>query len=162
MARDRIPTTPAIRQLRDAKVTFTPHPYNYRDRGGAAHSARELDIELHAVIKTIVLSDNDNNLYLILMHGDLEVSTKLLARTSRVRSLDPATSTQAKRATGYQFGGTSPFGIRQDLPCFAEETILDLDLLYINGGAKGLLVSMKPEELDRVLQPQWVAAAQDR
>ena len=160
MARHRIPATLAIRYLREAAVQFSTHPYKYEDAGGAANSASELGIPLHTVIKTIVLADDVGKLYLILMHGDREVSTKQLARTAGLRSLEPASAEQATRATGYQFGGTSPFGTRQRLPCFSEESIFKLDRLYINGGAKGLLVSMAPHELDRVLQPQRVSAAQ--
>ncbi len=160
MPRHRIPATPAIRHLREAAVQFSTHPYKYEDAGGAAKSASELGVPLHTVIKTLVLADDVGKLYLILMHGDREVSTKQLARTVGVRSLEPASAGQATRATGYQFGGTSPFGTRQRLSCFAEESIFELDRLYINGGAKGLLVSMTPHELDRVLRPQWVSAAQ--
>ena len=153
-------TTPAIRQLRDAGAVFSTHPYKYLPNGGAANSATALNVPLHSVIKTLVLVNNADALSLMLMHGDREVSTKQLARAAGVRSLEPATASQATKATGYQFGGTSPFGTRRPLPCFVERSVFELDRLYINGGARGLLVAMSPKELDRVLQPHWVSASQ--
>ena len=144
-------TTTAIRALRAAGVPFEEHPYRYEERGGTRVSARELGVDEHHVIKTLVLQDDQGSLLLVLMHGDREVSLKALARTLGVKRVDPAAAAVAQRATGYQFGGTSPFGTRQRLPTFVERSVLDLPRIYINGGARGLLVSVAPEVLTQVL-----------
>lgn len=152
-------TTPAIRTLRAAGVAFEAHPYRYEERGGTRVSARELGVDEHMVVKTLVLQDDSGRLLLMLMHGDREVSLKALARTLEVRRIEPATAAVASRATGYQFGGTSPFGTRQALPTYVERSVLALPLIYVNGGARGLLVSLAPETLTRVLRATPVDAA---
>ena len=152
-------TTPAIRALRAAGVTFAEHPYTYEARGGTRVSARELGVDEHGVIKTLVLQDDQRRLLLMLMHGDREVSLKGLARVLGVKRIDPADAPVAQRATGYQFGGTSPFGTRQPLPTYVERSVLSLPRIYINGGARGLLVSLSPEALVEVLQAVAVEVA---
>jgi Cys-tRNA(Pro) deacylase len=151
--------TPAIRALEAAGVAFEEHRYRYEERGGTRVSARELGVDEHQVIKTLVLQDDAGGLHLVLMHGDREVSTKALARLIGVKRLVPAPATAAQRATGYQFGGTSPFGTRQALPTYVERTVLALPRLYINGGARGLLVSLAPDVLTTVLQATPVEVA---
>ncbi|HTV01538.1 MAG TPA: aminoacyl-tRNA deacylase [Luteitalea sp.] len=143
--------TPAIRALRAAGIAFDEHPYRYEERGGTRVSARELGVDEHAVIKTIVLQADGRDLHLVLMHGDREVSTKALARVLGVKRLEPAPAPVAQRATGYQFGGTSPFGTRQALPTWVERSVLALPRIYINGGARGFLVSLGPEVLVSLL-----------
>ena len=154
MARDdKHPVTAAVRVLRDHKVEFTHHPYEFEDRGGTAVSARELGVEEHAVIKTLIMEDDEKKPMIVLMHGDREVSAKNLARHLGVKSIaacDPAT---ADRHSGYQVGGTSPFGTRKAMPVYMQRTIAELPYLYINGGKRGYLVGMKPADLVRVLQP---------
>ena len=152
-------TTAAIRALRAADVSFEEHPYRYEDRGGTRVSARELGVNEHHVVKTLVLHDDQRRLLLMLMHGDREVSLKALARTLGVKHVAPADAAAAQRATGYQFGGTSPFGTRQPLPIYVERSILDLPRIYVNGGARGLLVSVSPDVLTEVLQAHAVDAA---
>ena len=152
-------TTAAIRALRAAHVSFEEHPYRYVDRGGTRVSARELGVDEHHVVKTLVLQDDQRRLLLMLMHGDREVSLKALARTLGVKQIAPADAAAAQRATGYQFGGTSPFGTRQRLATYVERTILELPRIYINGGARGLLVSISPAVLTDVLQAHPVDAA---
>ena len=152
-------TTPAIRTLRAAGVAFEVHPYRYEERGGTRVSARELGVDEHCVIKTLVVQDDEKRLRLILMHGDREVSLKALARHLGVRRIDPADAAAAQRATGYQFGGTSPFGTRQQLPTYVERTVLGLPRIYINGGARGLLVSLEPAVLTTVLAAEPVDVA---
>jgi Cys-tRNA(Pro) deacylase len=154
-----VSTTAAIRALRAAHVAFEEHPYRYEDRGGTRVSARELGVDEHQVIKTLVLQDDQRRLLLLLMHGDREVSLKSLARTLAVKHVAPADAATALRATGYQFGGTSPFGTRQRLPVHVERSILELPRIYINGGARGLLVSMSPDVLIDVLHAHPVEAA---
>jgi Cys-tRNA(Pro) deacylase len=144
-------TTPAIRALRAAGVPFDEHRYRYEERGGTRVSARELGVDEHIVVKTLVLHDDERRLLLVLMHGDCDVSLKALARVLGVKRVDPADAAAAQRATGYQFGGTSPFGTRQSLPTFVERSVLALPRIYINGGARGLLVSLSPRALPRLL-----------
>jgi Cys-tRNA(Pro) deacylase len=141
------PVTPAIRFLREKKVEFVPHLYEYVEKGGTGESARQLGIDEHAVIKTLVFETSENKPLIVLMHGDREVSTKNLARYLGVKSVEPATSDKASKVTGYQFGGTSPFGTRIKLPVYAERTIFDLGRIYINGGKRGFLVEIDPAVL---------------
>jgi Cys-tRNA(Pro) deacylase len=153
MSRDRIPVTNAIRVLREHGVAYTEHPYDYEERGGTAVSARELGVPEHQCIKTLIMEDDRRQPLVVLMHGDRDVSTKNLARLLGVKSVQPCPPAVADRHSGYQVGGTSPFGTRKAMPVYAQASIADLPYLYINGGRKGLLVGMKPEDLVRVLKP---------
>ena len=145
--------TPAIHFLRRHGVVFTEHAYRYEERGGTRVSARELGVDEHAVIKTLVMEDEARQPLIVLMHGDREVSTKNLARQIGRKAIEPCAPDVAQRHTGYQVGGTSPFGTRKALPVVIERSILDLDRIYINGGRRGLLVALSPRELTRVLEP---------
>jgi len=158
MSKDKHPVTNAVRVLREHGVEFTHHPYEYEERGGTAVSARELGVDEHAVIKTLVLEDDAKNPLVMLMHGDREVSTKNLARTLGVKTISPCEPAVADRHSGYQVGGTSPFGTRRAMPVYMQRTIGDLPYLYINGGRRGYLVGMLPAELARVLNPTLVDA----
>ena len=151
--------TPAIRALREHAVAFTEHSYKYEDRGGTRVSARELGVDEHTVVKTLVMQDEAKRPLIVLMHGDREVSTKNLARQIGARTVSPCAPDVAQRHTGYMVGGTSPFGTRKPLPVFMQKSIADLDRIYINGGRRGFLVSMTPADLARVLQPIQVDAA---
>ncbi len=153
--------TPAIRVLRASKVPFTEHPYRYEERGGTRVSARELGVDEHVVIKTLVMQDERKQPLLVLMHGDREVSTKNLARQIGAKTVEPCDAAVAGRHTGYQVGGTSPFGTRKELPVYVEASILDLPRIYINGGKRGFLVALAPADLVRVLSPTTVEAAQE-
>lgn len=153
------PSTPAVRLLRAQAVAFTEHPYRYEEHGGTGASARALGVDEHAVVKTLVLEDDAGATLLMLMHGDREVSLKALARQAGRRSVRMAEPEAAARQTGYQFGGTSPFGTRKPLPVFAERSIRELPRLFINGGSRGFLVGLDPGDLERVLAPAWVDAA---
>lgn len=148
---DKFPVTTAIRALRAAKVSYEGHLYAYEERGGTRVSARELGVDEHSVVKTLVLEDDRRTPLLALQHGDLEVSTKNLARFLGKKSLAPATAEAAHRHTGYEFGGTSPFGTRKPLPIYLERSILALPRIFVNGGKRGFLVSLEPGELVRVL-----------
>jgi len=156
--------TPAIRVLREHAVAFTEHSYKYEDRGGTRVSARELGVDEHTVVKTLVMQDEAKQPLIVLMHGDCEVSTKNLARQIGAKTVAPCDPAMAERHTGYQVGGTSPFGTRKPLPVYVERTILDLPRIYINGGRRGFLVSMAPHEIVRVLAatPVDVAIAGER
>jgi Cys-tRNA(Pro) deacylase len=162
MSKDKSSVTPAVRALRDAGVEFSEHPYKYEDRGGTAVSARELKVDEHAVVKTLVMEDEDKKPLIILMHGDREVSTKELARIAGVKRIIPCTPDTAHKHTGYMVGGTSPFGTRKSLPVYMEETILTLPKIYINGGKRGYLVGLDPNELVRVLKPVTVKVGIER
>ena len=151
--------TPAIRVLRQHAVAFTEHEYRYEARGGTRVSSRELGFDEHAVIKTLVMQDEAKQPLVVLMHGDREVSTKNLARQIGARSIEPCDPAVAERHTGYQVGGTSPFGTRKNLPVYVERGVLALPRLYINGGRRGFLVGMTPDDLVRVLAPTPVDVA---
>ena len=159
MARENLPTTQAVRVLREHDVPFTHHPYAYEARGGTEVSARELGVDEHAVIKTLIMEDERKRPLIVLMHGDREVSTKRLARLLDVKQVAPCDPLVADRHSGYQVGGTSPFGTRRAMPVYVERTIGDLPRVYVNGGRRGYLVGMAPADLMRVLKPQLVDAA---
>ena len=151
--------TPATAFLKQHGVVYTAHPYAYEDHGGTEVSARELGVAEHAVIKTLVMEDQDAKPLLVLMHGDCKVSTKNLARQAGAKSIAPCKPEVANRHTGYLIGGTSPFGTRKAMPVYAEKTIFDLPKIYINGGRRGFLVGIAPAELERVLRVTRVEAA---
>ena len=154
-----VSATPAIHFLRKHGVAFTEHPYRYEEHGGTRVSSRELGVHEHAVIKTLVMQDEEKRALLVLMHGDREVSTKQLARQIDRKSVEPCDPAVAQRHTGYAVGGTSPFGTRKPLPVYIERSVLELERIYINGGRRGLLVSLVPHELVRVLHAVPVEAA---
>ena len=155
-----LPTTPAIRVLREHGVEFTDHVYAYEERGGTAVSARELGVAEHAVIKTLIMEDDARRPMIVLMHGDREVSTKSLARTIGVKSVTPCAPAVADRHSGYQIGGTSPFGTRRKMPVYMQRTIVELPRVYINGGRRGYLIGIAPTDIVRVLEPTLVDIAQ--
>lgn len=159
MAAKPLPVTNAIRVLREHGVAWTDHPYAYEERGGTAVSARELGVAEHACVKTLIMEDDAKRPLIVLMHGDREVSTKNLARALGVKSVQPCAPAVADRHSGYQVGGTSPFGTRRAMPVFLQKTIADLPYLYVNGGRRGYLVGMPPAELIRVLRPELVDIA---
>ena len=155
----KIPVTMAIRALRAANVAFEPHLYTYQPHGGTRVSAEELGVDEHSVVKTLIFEDEHAKPLCILMHGDREVSTKQLARAIGTKMVAPCAPEVADRHSGYQVGGTSPFGLRRAMPIYLQRTILDLPRIYINGGARGFLVSLDPRDAERVLQPTLVDVA---
>jgi len=159
MAREKTPATPAVRLLRSNKVTFTPHLYAYQERGGTAVSARELGVDEHRMIKTLIMEDNAGGPLIVLMHGDRQVSTKELARTLGVKSVAPCAPAVADRHSGYQVGGTSPFATRRRMPVYLEKSIGELPSIFVNGGKRGFLVEIAPADLIRILQPTVVNVA---
>jgi Cys-tRNA(Pro) deacylase len=157
--KEKTHATPAVRFLKDHRVIFEERPYRFVEHGGTATFAKETGTDEHAVIKTIVMEDEEKRPLIVLMHGDREVSTKELARIAGVKRVEPCSPSDVQRHTGYMVGGTSPFGMRKTLPVFVEETILDLERIYTNGGRRGLLVSLDPKEIVRVLRPTLVRVA---
>jgi len=154
-----VSATPAVHVLKQQGVPFTEHEYRYEDRGGTATSSRELGVDEHAVIKTLVMEDENQHPLIVLMHGDREVSTKNLARQIGRKAVKPCAPDVAQKHTGYLVGGTSPFGARKSMPIYMERSIADLERLYINGGRRGFLISMSPFDLVRVLSPLLVDVA---
>ena len=155
----KAPSTNATRLLKQAGVDYTEHFYRYEDHGGTAASARELGVDEHTVIKTLVMEDERAAPLIILMHGDREVSTKELARQIGAKSVQPCKPEVANRHSGYLVGGTSPFGTKKAMPIHAEATIFDLDRIYLNGGSRGFLVGLDPKDLDKVLKINRVSVA---
>lgn len=153
------PETPATRFLRQHGVAYSSHPYAYEEHGGTAVSARELNVSEHAVIKTLIMEDEEAAPLIVLMHGDKKVSTKELARQSGRKRIEPCRPEIANRHTGFLVGGTSPFGTRKKMPVFMERTILEIPLIYINGGRRGFLVGIHPHDILRILQPTLVDVA---
>lgn len=153
------PETPATRFLRQQKIAYSTHLYEYEAHGGTRVSARELGVPEHAVVKTLVMEDENAAPLMVLMHGDCKVSTKELARQIGRKRIEPCAPEVANRHSGYLVGGTSPFGTRKPLPVFMEKSILDLAVIYINGGRRGFLVGLNPQDLVRALRPQLVNAA---
>lgn len=147
MSRSRPPVTQAVRALRTAGVEYEAFLFDYERYPGAHGAAEFIGIDPHLTAKTIVLSTSEKNGVVVLMHGDLEVSTKKLARELGVKSTKPATQDQGRRWTGYEFGGTSPLGMKTELPVFAEKTIKDLPTVYVNAGSRGFIVALAPEVL---------------
>ena len=156
MSRGKAPVTTAIRELRTHQVAFTDHLYEYEEKGGTEVSARELGVDEHAVVKTLVMEDEAHNPLVVLMHGDLKVSTKELARIVGVKTISPCNPDIANKHSGYVVGGTSPFGTRRKMPVYMEQTILVLPKIYINGGKRGYLVGIDPKEAVRLLSPTLV------
>jgi Cys-tRNA(Pro) deacylase len=159
MLTEDYPITSAVRFLREKKITFVPFLYRYEEHGGTHQFAMEFDMPEHQVIKTLVFETDQKKPLLVLMHGDREVSTKQIARIIGAKQVIPCDANTAQRHTGYQFGGTSPFGMRRKLPVYMEKTILDLQKIYINGGKRGFIVEVTPHDLCAALATKEVGVA---
>jgi len=159
MARPEYPVTTAVRVLREKKIGFKPHLYEYEEHGGTKLSASALNVPEHEVVKTLVMQTEERKPLLVLMHGDREVSTKQLARITGAKRVEPCDETTAQRHTGYQFGGTSPFGTRHPLPVYVEHSIFALPRIFINGGKRGFLVEIHPADLKEVFEVTEVDVA---
>ncbi len=144
---EHVSETPATRWLRHARVAFTEHPYAYEEHGGTAVSARELGVDEHLVVKTLVMEDEKGAPLVVLMHGDRKVSTKALARAAGAKRVAPCRPEVAHRHSGYLVGGTSPFGLKKAMPIRVEASVLDLPLVYVNGGRRGYLLGLDPRVL---------------
>lgn len=152
----KYPITQAIRFLRQKKVDFVPHLFEYVEKGGTSHSSQILDVDEHKIIKTLVFETKGKKPVLVLMHGDKQVSTKNLARHLEVKSVSPASAERANKLTGYVFGGTSPFGLKTKMPIYAEKTIFNLEKIFINGGKRGFLVEIESRVLEEILEIEKV------
>jgi len=158
---EHVSETPATAFLKKHGVHYTEHVYAYEERGGTAVSARELGVPEHEVVKTLVMEDEAKRPFIVLMHGDRKVSTKNLARQIGAKKVEPCTPESANRHSGYQVGGTSPFGTKKNLPVYVEQSVLGLGRVYINGGRRGYLVGVASAELVRLLGAKIVEVALD-
>ena len=149
--KEKVPETLALRVLKKCDIPFEVFEYKYEPRGGTRVSSRELGVDEHVCIKTIILETDAKEPFIVLMHGDLEISTKNMARILGVKSVKPCEPAVADKHSGYQVGGTSPFGTKRRMRVFVESTILDEPFIYINAGHRGILVAMDPRDLDAVL-----------
>lgn len=154
------PETPATRFLRQHRIAHSTHLYEYEEHGGTAVSARELNVAEHAVVKTLIMQDENAQPLIVLMHGDMQVSTKELARQSGRKRIEICPPAVANRHSGYLVGGTSPFATKRAMPVFMERSILDLPLIYINGGRRGFLVAIHPHDVLNALKPELVSVGQ--
>lgn len=159
MGKKKTPNTQALRALNSMKADFSVHPYKYEDKGGTAVAARELGVEEHRVVKTLVFETDAGEPLIYLMNGDLEVSTKKLARILGVKSVSPSDPGRAEKITGCLVGGISPFGLRREVSVYAQKEIFELDRVMINAGRRGLLVDIAVSDLGRILDPVAVEAA---
>jgi len=157
--KEHAPETPATSFLRQHGVPFSEHLYSYVEHGGTSESSKQLGVDEHAVVKTLVLQDQDAKPLIILMHGDRQVSLKSLARQIGAKRVKPCEPEVAQRHTGYQVGGTSPFGARKTLPIYVERTILELPAIFINGGNRGFLVQISPQVLTDLMHAKPVDCA---
>jgi len=155
----RVSETPATQALRRAGISFSEHVYEYLEHGGTAESARQLGVDEHAVVKTLVMQNEKGEPLIVLMHGDRQVSTKNLARAIGTKSVEPCSPDAAERASGYQVGGTSPFATRKAMRVYVEATVLDLERIFINGGRRGYLVGIAPGVVTELLAATPVACA---
>ena len=155
----KMPVSAAVRTLRRQQIAFEEHPYRYQEGGGTRSFAQETGIDEHLVIKTLIMQDETGRPMIVLMHGDREVSTKALARQIGVKAVSPCDPATADRHSGYQVGGTSPFGTRRNMPVYCQDSILQLPRIYINGGRRGYIISMTAAEMTRVLAPTPVSVA---
>ncbi|GGX20528.1 aminoacyl-tRNA deacylase [Undibacterium macrobrachii] len=157
--KEHVSETPATQLLRKHGAVFTEHPYAYEDHGGTAVSSRELGVEEHVVVKTLVMQDEQAKPLIVLMHGDKTVSTKNLARQIACKSVEPCKPEVAQRHSGYMIGGTSPFGTKKAMPVYVEASILALEKIYLNGGRRGYLIGITPQLLVDLLSAKPVNCA---
>ena len=151
--------TPATQFLRKHQVSFGEHPYDYLEHGGTGESARQLGVDEHHVVKTLVMEDEHAKPLIVLMHGDRTVSTKNLARQIGAKRIEPCKPEVANRHSGYLVGGTSPFGLKKAMPVYVEAGVLEIGTIYLNGGRRGYLLSLAPAVLLQLLKAQPVHCA---
>jgi Cys-tRNA(Pro) deacylase len=156
MAKEKIPSTQALRFLKSKKVAFKPYFYKYVDYGGTSESAKQLGIDEHRIIKTLIFEDANQKPFVVLMNGDYEVSIKQLARAIGSKKAQLTNPQKAQKYTGYKVGGTSPFGTRLDMKIFAQKDIFDFEEIIINGGQRGFLIGISTEDLKNLLNPNII------
>ncbi len=157
--KEHVSETPATQLLRKQGAVFTEHPYAYEEHGGTTVSARELGVEEHSVVKTLIMQDEQAKPMVVLMHGDKTVSTKNLARQIGCKAVEPCKPEVAQRHSGYMIGGTSPFGTKKTMPVYVEASVLELEKIYLNGGRRGYLIGIAPALLLDILMAKPVHCA---
>jgi Cys-tRNA(Pro) deacylase len=157
--KEHVSETPATQLLRKQGAVFTEHPYAYEEHGGTTVSARELGVEEHSVVKTLIMQDEQAKPMVVLMHGDKTVSTKNLARQIGCKAVEPCKPEVAQRHSGYMIGGTSPFGTKKTMPVYVEASVLELEKIYLNGGRRGYLIGIAPALLSDILMAKPVHCA---
>nr|WP_314859940.1 Cys-tRNA(Pro) deacylase [uncultured Undibacterium sp.] len=157
--KEHVSETPATQLLRKQGAVFTEHPYAYEEHGGTTVSARELGVEEHSVVKTLIMQDEQAKPMVVLMHGDKTVSTKNLARQIGCKAVEPCKPEVAQRHSGYMIGGTSPFGTKKAMPVYVEASVLELEKIYLNGGRRGYLIGIAPALLSDILMAKPVHCA---
>jgi Cys-tRNA(Pro) deacylase len=153
MAKEKFPTTSAVRVLKKSSRPYTLHQYRYEEKGGTKRAALELNVDEHTVLKTLIMEDHRGKPVMIIMHGDKQVSTKTFARTLNVKTIKPCETKTAHQHTGYWVGGTSPMGLKKPVRIYMEKSIWDLSKVFINAGKRGLLAEMSSEDLIDILKP---------
>lgn len=148
--------TPATKFLKQHKIDYSEHVYEYVEYGGTGETAKQLGVDEHHVVKTLIFEDEQHKPHIVLMHGDCEVSAKNLARQTNSKKMQPAAAQAAPKHSGYQIGGTSPFATRKVMPVWVESTIFDLEKIYINGGRRGYILGINPTVLRDLLKAQAV------
>lgn len=159
MSQDKAPVTAAVRLLRQHRVAYSEHLYDYVEHGGTAESSRQLGVTEHEVVKTLVMQDENRQPLIVLMHGDRQVSTRNLARQTGRKHIEPCAPEVANRHSGYMVGGTSPLGTKKPMPVFVERSVLELERIYLNGGKRGFLIGLDPKALLPILNPVAVDVA---
>lgn len=159
MARENFPSTPATRFLKEKQIPFELHSYKYEQHGGTERASSQLLVDENMIVKTIVMEDDSRHAFIVLMHGNKEISAKEMARLLSVKSVSACDPQRAQRLTGYMVGGTSPFGTKQKLPIYVESSILELPRILINAGSRGLLAVISPRDLEKALKPVRVNVA---
>lgn len=152
MSKSDFPITSAIREIRQHKIEFEPFQYKYEEKGGTSQTAIELKVDEHSVIKTLIVAIDESEIVVVLMHGDKSVSMKELARQVGAKKAEPADMQSANKSTGYEFGGTSPFGTKKKMKLFVEKSIFDLEKIYINGGKRGFIIGINPSDIKKVFK----------
>ncbi len=156
---DKVPNTAAVIFLKGHNVEFKPLFYKYVNHGGTKESSKQLGIDEHKIVKTLIFEDDEGNPFVVLMNGDFEVSTKNLARIMSVKNVKLCDQSKAQRFSGYLVGGTSPFGTKRKMKVYAQKDIFDFDKIVINAGKRGFLVEIRTEDLQKLLEPEIVDAA---
>lgn len=144
--------TPATQALAKAGVAFTVHNYDY-DPGAervGLQAAEALGEAPHRVLKTL-MALVDGKPVCAIVPSDREIAMKKLAAAFGGKAAQMMKPADAERMTGYRVGGISPFGQKRRVPTAIETTALDEDLVYLNGGQRGLQVRLDPKAAQRAL-----------
>ena len=155
-------TTRATQMLTKAGISFTTVAYDYdpnAERIGL-QAAEAIGAEPHLVLKTL-MAEVDGKAVCVVVPSDREVSMKKLAAAFGGKSAHMMKPADAERATGYHVGGISPFGQKKQVPTAIETQSMGHDLVYMNGGQRGLQVRLSPTDAQAVLKALAVPLVTD-